>query len=389
MQDKDTVSLEDLYWIWFHRTPGIGPRKVCRLVKDFGSPDKVWKCTEAELKQIEGLTSSDCQALIREKNLDRLWEWAHVLGKRGIYVITRASRYYPPLLNFIFDPPLVLFVRGNPSALCSDAIAVIGSRKCTDYGASAARDCASYLADRGYVVVSGMARGIDSWGHEGALRVGGTTVAVLGCGVDRCYPPENRRLMEAIEAGGAVISELDPSAEALARHFPLRNRIISGMCRGVVIVEAARKSGSLITADQALEQGREVFVVPGSIFSPNSQGGHGLVQQGAVLLTSWKDICDICPRTLGINPARTPGTGVRKRKADTKYEGSFRCGGWDDPELEADAARVLSLIAPEGADQETLCREGNLAPSRFQQIITALELRGLILRMPDQRFIKY
>ena len=117
MQDKDTVSLEDLYWIWFHRTPGIGPRKVCRLVKDFGSPDTVWKCTEAELKQIEGLTSSDCQALIREKNLDRLWEWAHVLGKRGIYVITRASRYYPPLLNFIFDPPPVLFVRGNPSAL--------------------------------------------------------------------------------------------------------------------------------------------------------------------------------------------------------------------------------------------------------------------------------
>ncbi len=384
MQDKDTVSLEDLYWIWFHRTPGIGPRKVCRLVKSFGSPGEVWKCTEAELRQIEGLTSGDCQALMREKNLDRLWEWANALGKRGIYVITRASRYYPPLLNFIFDPPSVLFVRGNPAALYSDAIAVIGSRKCTDYGASAARDCAGYLADRGYVVVSGMARGIDSWGHDGAIRAGGTTVAVLGCGIDRCYPPENRRLMEAIEAGGAVISELDPSAEALAQHFPLRNRIISGMCRGVVIVEAAKKSGSLITADQALEQGREVFVVPGSIFSSNSQGGHGLVQQGAVLLTSWKDICDICPRTAEISPANTD-----TKKTDAKKEASYRGREWNDADLRADAAKVLSLIPPEGADQEALCRESNLAPSRLQQIITALELRGLICRMPDQRFIKY
>jgi DNA processing protein len=279
------------YWIWLSSLVKITPRKRLALLKYFGDPAGLWQAGENELRASQ-LCTSKIISYIMDTDMRR---GAGDLAKRvfacGADVITFNDPSYPQTLKYTADPPAVLYCLGRlkPDELC---VAVVGSRKATWYGLDMSKKLSSELARHGVTIVSGMARGVDSKAHYGALEAGGRTIAVLGCGVDVVYPKENRNLMDEICKKGAVISEYLPGTEPIPFNFPARNRIISGLSKGVIIVEASEKSGSLITADYALEQGRDVFAVPGNINSMNSSGTNRLIREGARIITCAGDILD-------------------------------------------------------------------------------------------------
>ncbi len=270
--------------------PGLGPRAVGALLSRFGDAERVWQADAAELRGLLAEKALAGLLTFRQKAPDRPQEIAETCERQGIGVCVPADAIYPAALREIYDPPQVLFFRGTlqPAA---ERLAIVGARKSSVYGRHVAEELAVELAKCGVTVVSGAARGIDAASHRGAL-VGGRTVAVLGCGVDVAYPAENAALLDEIAARGAVISEYPPGTRPQAAFFPARNRIISGLSRGTIVVEAAERSGSLITAELALSEGRDVFAVPGSIYSPSSRGCHRLIQQGAKLVTTASDILE-------------------------------------------------------------------------------------------------
>jgi DNA processing protein len=269
--------------------------------------------------------------------------------------LARSDRLFPPRLRAIFDPPRVLFLRGagEPELLARRAAAVVGARSCSPYGTQVARMLGREFAAAGLVVVSGLARGIDGEAHRGALEADGLTVAVLGCGIDRDYPASNAQLARRIEERGLVVSEYEPGIEPAPWRFPARNRIIAGLCEAVVVVEARERSGALITADFALEEGREVFAVPGEITASLSAGTNALLKLGATPLTSSLDLLD----ALGIDRP-PPEAG---------------------PAVSADAAKVLELVrdGPAGADE--LASRGALGAGAVSVALTELELAGLVV----------
>jgi DNA processing protein len=278
----------------------------------------------------------------------------------GLHLIAWNDASYPAALSVIVDPPPVLWVRGNPAVLTSRAVAIVGSRAGSPYGLAVAERLAADLAGGGIVVVSGLARGIDSAAHRGALAGKGTTVAVLGCGADVIYPAEHRELARQIETGGAIVSELVPGTPPQKQFFPLRNRIISGLSRAVLIVEAGEKSGSLITARCALDQGREVLAVPGNVLTARNRGGHALLKDGAKIVESAVDILE----ELGL-----PSRGTR-RGAEP-----------EDPVL-------AGLPAGESCDLDALAERTGLASSRLLPRLFELELAGLVRRVGGGRFAR-
>jgi DNA processing protein len=274
------------------------------------------------------------------------------LRERGLRWVARSDHAFPPLLAAIHDPPPGLFVRGaaDPELLARTAVAIVGARSCSPYGAQVARTLGRELAAAGVVVVSGLARGIDGEAHRGALEAGGPTVAVLGCGVDRDYPASHRGLAAGVAASGLVVSEYAPGVEPAPWRFPARNRIVAGLACATVVVEAREASGALITADLALEEGREVFAVPGEITSALSAGTNALLRLGATPLTASKDVLD----TLGILPAaRAP------------------------PELSADAQTVLAALRDGAAGADELARSTRLGAGALAAALAKLELAGL------------
>ena len=271
----------------------IGSVRMCRLRTRVSSPEEIWSMNAAALQNIGGLSSLLAEKLAHHthEHPDLPQQLEEQCEKRGIRLVTIDEELYPIILKEIFDPPIVLYYRGM---LLADArrVGIVGARKFTPYGEAAAMEFGDKLAAAGVTVVSGAARGIDSCAHRGALRAG-RTAAVLGCGVDIAYPPENRRLIaQIIDAGGAVLSEYAPGTQPLPAFFPARNRIISGLSEGVLVVEAARRSGSLITAEMALSDGRDVYAIPGSIYSPQSGGCHNLIRAGARLVESPHEILE-------------------------------------------------------------------------------------------------
>jgi DNA processing protein len=287
--------------------------------------------------------------------------------ERGIRVVPWSDPSYPAALSAIVDPPPVLWVRGNPVALSKPAVAVVGSRAGSPYGLAVAERLSGELAARGVVVVSGLARGVDSAAHRGALAANGSTLAVLGSGVDVIYPAEHKSLARAIEADGAVLSELLPGTPPQKRFFPLRNRIISGLSRAVLIVEAGEKSGSLITARCALEQGREVLAVPGNVLNGRNRGGHGLLRDGAKIVESADDILE----ELGV-PARGGGPRVEGRGLPSAPE---------DPVLQ-------SLPAGEPCDLDVICERTGMRSARLLPRLFELEMQGLVRRAGGGRFVR-
>lgn len=350
-------SEEVFYLAALARCPGFGSRWLQKLLRCFRTPAAIWQASAEELVMTGRLSGRLSQKLAEFRRAEPALpeQLQHACEQAGIGLCSLAAADYPNILKEIFDPPMLLYYRG---ILQNDAVrvAMVGSRRFTPYGEGIALEFAERLAAAGLTIVSGAARGIDTSAHKGALK-SGRTIAVLGCGVDVAYPSENRRLLqEIVSAGGAVISEYGPGTQPLPAFFPARNRIISGLSQGTLVVEAARRSGSLITAEMALSEGRDVFAVPGSIYSGTSQGCNRLIQQGAKLVQSPSDILE--EYGLAVPPPR---------KARPKLT----------PE-ERQVWQVLSFEHPLSID-EIICSlpDGELSNLAF--VLLQMEMKGLII----------
>ena len=288
------MSESKLYWIWLNSVPGIGARRFYKLMEYYETPEQLFYATDKELQPAAKLLGDKVMAALKEFRQDQALEKARkIIGQTDLTVLTLLSPEYPPLLKSIYDPPPVLYCKGKPLEFDRPAIAVVGSRHSSQYGRTAARRISCELAIAGVIIISGMARGIDTMAHKGALDVKeGYTIAVLGGGVDYIYPSENTTIYNSILDNGTIISEYPPGAKPSPGNFPARNRIVSGLSSGILVVEAGVKSGALITVDCALDQGREVYALPGNVGSPYSRGTNKLLKEGAKIVTSAEDILE-------------------------------------------------------------------------------------------------
>ena len=278
------------FWVWLTEQNRLGGPARQVLLEHFGSPEEVYYAEPGDLLQVEGITADQAQAL-ENKSLDRAQSILEECARKDIFLLTAQDALYPQRLKNIYDPPLLLYGRGSMPLFDEEAaVAVVGTRSCSPYGIRTAERFGFEMSKQGGLVVSGLARGIDAASQLGALRAGGLTAAVLGCGVDVVYPPENDRLYEDVAASGVLLSEYPPGAEPFGWHFPARNRILSGLCLATLVVEAPEKSGALITAATALEQGRDVFAIPGPLDAEGSVGCNRLIRDGAGLATESWDI---------------------------------------------------------------------------------------------------
>jgi DNA processing protein len=366
------------YWLAFAHVEGLGVRSAHKLIEHFGSPQAAYVASLTELESC-GLTAPVAQAIFRQAGLKEAEKELETATKLGCVILTLASDTYPPLLRQITDPPLVLYVCGDVSVLSQHAVAVVGTRRPSAYGSSVAHRLASDLAQRGLVIVSGLARGIDSASHRGALEGGGKTVAVLGSGIDVIYPGENKSLAKKIMESGAMISEFPQGTGPTPQNFPIRNRIISGLALGVVIVEAAEYSGSLITARLALEQNREVFAVPGNITSAQSFGPNHLIKQGAKLVDQWVDVIEEFPASIRMQLMPPDETSQAAAQTASLFETS----------LGPDQKTVFeALRADEAMFVDSVFGAAKLPQPRVLVALLELEMAGLIRQLPGKNFIR-
>jgi DNA processing protein len=280
------------YFIGMNMVKGLGSILFSRLIRTFGNPENVFKAEISRLISIAGINEKTAKSIKSVLGSKEFYAELEQIDKDNIEIITIEDEKYPALLKQIYDPPIVFYAKGSMAALNHKMVALVGCRKASSYGLKQAYSISRELANKGICIVSGMARGIDTQAHKGALAAKGKTVAVLGSGLNNIYPPENKGLYEMILHNGAVISEFSLNTVPSRSNFPRRNRIISGLCQAVVVIEAAQKSGSLITADLALNQGREVFAMPGPANSFNAQGTNKLIKEGAKLIENAQDVLD-------------------------------------------------------------------------------------------------
>ena len=280
------------YWLAINKIPGVGPVTIKKLYGHFGSIEAVWSAGENEIETIEGLNKAAAQSFIGKRKEIDLNEEFDLVNSQKIRIITLDDDQYPANLKNIYDPPPVLYVKGDLLPDDAKAVAIVGTRRASRYGLDTARKLAEQLSARGLTIVSGLAAGIDTAAHQGALAAGGRTLAVFGCGVDVIFPPQNKPLAEKIAQTGALLSEFPLGMTGDRGTFPRRNRIISGLSLGVIVVEGHYDSGAMITAKEALEQGREVFAVPGNVELEQSKGPHWLIKQGAKLVESAEDVLE-------------------------------------------------------------------------------------------------
>ena len=280
------------YWLWLTTRPGIGLIRAKKLLEYFGSPDNIYYAKDRDYLDIEGLKAGDITQLM-QKNLDAANNILSSCEEIGCRIITLSDSGYPDRLRNIYDPPLVIYVKGNLPYLDDEPIVgVVGTRNCTPYGITTAESIGEKLSQSGIIVVTGLARGIDTAATRGALKGGARVIGVIGSGLDIVFPPENKHLFEDVAGSGAIISEYPPGTPAVRSHFPARNRIISGISLGVTVIEAPQKSGALITAARALEQGRDVFSLPGNVDADKCKGSNALLREGAIPIMSADDIID-------------------------------------------------------------------------------------------------
>ncbi len=361
-------------WLILGRAPGIGPLTFGRLLERYGSPAAVLAAPDRELREL-GVKAPGLAYLAGPdpSGIEGDLRW---LEQPGASLLTLGDPRYPPLLAELNDPPPLLFVLGDAELLSQPQLAVVGSRNPTPSGLQNAQAFARELADCGLVITSGLAIGIDAAAHEGALAAG-QTLAVLGTGPDRVYPASQRDLAHRIASGGALVSEFPPGVGARAEHFPRRNRLISGLSLGTLVVEATPQSGSLITARLAAEQGREVFAIPGSIHNPLARGCHALIRQGAKLVESAQDILEELAPLIGNRPAPTP----------TDLTPSGRARSEDEPLDEAYRLLLGHIGHDPMAPDELIARSG-LSPQQVAAMLLILELRGQILPCPGGRYCR-
>ena len=357
----------DLYhWVALSMAPGVGCVLFKRLVEAFGSPEGALKASSKDLGRIEGIGPKVITSLRRYDWKSTAEKELRSLEKIGGRILTWEDDEYPPNLKEIYDPPPVLYLLGMFAPRDHRGVAVVGSRNPTTYGKIAAEKIAFGLGKLGITVVSGLARGVDSGAHQGALASGGRTIGVLGCGIDLVYPPENGDLFKRVAGQGAVISEFPLKTPPDSDHFPIRNRLISGISLGVVVVEATLRSGSLITARFALEQGREVYALPGNVDSARSEGTNRLIKQGAKLVMKAEDIVEeILPHLRRAPPPEPPQL-----------------------KLSPEEDRLLSVLEREALHIDAIALRSGWPISKVSAVLLSLELAGHVKQLPGMRFLK-
>ncbi len=357
------------YWLSWNKISDIGPKRFHKLIKYFGSAENAWHAKSKEISKVLSLSNKVSSKISEEKDNINPAKELDLLAWNKVRVLTINDESYPENLKTIHDPPPVLYFKGNIIEKDKNSISIVGSRKATYYGKMVAENLSKDLALAGLTIISGMARGIDTAAHRGALSANGRTIAVLACGINLIYPPENRRLAKEIEESGAVITEFSFSTLPERQNFPRRNRIISGLSLGTVVVEATEKSGALITADFALEQGREVFAVPGNINSSLSNGTHNLIKQGAKLVNNYRDILEEIP---GIITQKTNTKGINPEQFSLSEEDQI----------------IYKIISNEPIHIDEIIEISKLSVSKVSEILLNLELKDLIKEIEGKKFIK-
>jgi DNA processing protein len=352
------------FWVGFNLIKGIGAVRMQGLVAYFGDLEPAWRASPADLAEAGlGLKLIERVVQARENvDLDKVWE---KIEKQGIKILTWQDDAYPQRLKEIDQPPPVLYIRGEYLPDDLFAVAIVGTRRVTPYGRQITEELSSFLASNGLTVISGLARGVDVIAHQASLKAGGRTIAVLGSGVDKIYPPEHRALAEQIMERGAIISDYAPGTPPDASNFPPRNRIISGLSLAVVVIEAGETSGALITAEFAAEQGREVFAVPGSILAPQSKGTNKLIQKGALPLLSVNDLM----QTLDI-------TRVGEQKAARKIMPG-----------DATEAKLLNVLGSEPLHVDEIRNQSELPIEKVSATLALMELKGMVRQVGGMNYV--
>lgn len=372
-------------WVALNMTPGIGPRAAAKLLERFGSAEAVYRATRVELERLHLLPEAVDSIIARDMHAKAESELENV-KQIGCDVLILDDGVYPSLLREIYDPPITLYVKGSwTECLDQPAVAIVGSRRCSTYGQNAAVMLARDLAQRGVTIVSGFARGIDAAAHRGAIEGGGRTLAVLGTGIDEVYPRDHKKLAEEIlDSGGALVTQFPLQTPPVPENFPYRNRIISGLSLGVVVVEAAESSGSLITARLAIEQNREVFAVPGNITSRNSFGTNYLIKgAGAKLVQQWQDVAAELPPQIAAK-LLPPPLGQKKKEKSLADQLALVPQGLSG--FEQSVFKLLSADNP--AHIDALVDQSRLSISDLTAALLTLEMRDLVRALPGKCFVR-
>lgn len=361
--------------------PGIGPIRVQRLLKRFEQPQNILTASSRDITNVSGFGSEMAKLITHWQDHIDLAEEHRRIADHGIDLITLESEDYPPSLREIHDPPFLLFVKGQLLETDRHAIAVVGARRCTHYGTEAARKLSFQLAYSGLTIISGLARGIDTAAHEAALAAKGRTIAVLGSGIGNIYPPENAALAEKIAQSGAVISEFPVLYVPDKQSFPLRNRIVSGMSFGILVAEAPARSGSLITANQALDQGRNVYAVPGPIDRPTSVGCNRLIQQGATLVTDANDILEEREMLFPVEiNASSESTAALFPDETESHSLSAKLDGTEKT--------VYGALESSETQIDIIIQRTKLPSATVSATLLRLEMKRLVKQLPGKQFVK-
>jgi DNA processing protein len=382
MATAHAATSNAIYWLALSLTPGLGPTRGRKLRERFGSVQDIFHASLTEL-EAENLQAQSAQHIALGKSLELAHAEVAKAMAAGIQVLCRDDPSWPERLSEIYDPPLVLFVHGNVEVLAQPGIAIIGTRHPTPYGIGMAERLSCDLASRGLVIFSGMARGVDTYGHRGALKAKGKTVAVFGTGIDVIYPRENKKIADGIlECGGALVSEFPMGSFAAPQNFPIRNRIISGLSLGVLVVEAGEYSGTRITARCALEQSREIFAVPGNVISRNSWGPNTLIKQGAKLTATWEDVWEELPAAVKQQLESERGPQASEEKPANSLFGD---------ELSPAEKKLLSILRQDESthiDEIMEKLEGKLSSSEVFTALFELEMSGKVKQLAGKNYVK-
>jgi len=383
MAQKRHNSADIEQWLKLIRADSVGSTTFGRLLKYFGSVDRALGASVSELTKVDGIGFKSAEQIAATRDKFDAAREVETAKKLGVWIINLADERYPALLKRIYDPPPVLYIKGSLSSADNLSIAIVGSRRCSLYGQEQASRFAHLLSSAGFTICSGMARGIDTFAHQGALAGGGRTIAVQGCGLGNVFPPENKKLFELIAESGACISELPLGYEPLSENFPPRNRIIAGLSLGTIVIEAGLKSGALITAEAALENGRDVMAVPGKIDSPLSRGSNRLLKQGAKLVESVEDVAE----ALGyIGRQLQKHISVAAKKTSERVEESlFDASQFN---LNDSERTIYDYLNKEPLHLEQIIAGTDLLPGNTNAGLISLQLKGLIKQLPGSLFVR-
>ena len=378
MDESDVASPAARKYLKLHLCPGIGSIRFARLLRELGSIDEILTASVGRLASVERIGRNLAERIARHRDGNDAEAELELARERGARVLCLEDAEYPAPLKMIHDPPPCLFVRGTLQPEDAIAVAVVGARHCSHYGAEQAERFGSLLANAGFTVVSGMARGIDAAAHRGALAAGKRTIAVLGCGLRHLYPPDSIELAQSIVESGALISELPMNVGPDAKNFPPRNRIIAGLALGVLVVEAAHRSGALISAHSANEYNREVFAVPGRVDMPHAEGCHNLIKKGEAKLVARLE--DILEELGEVGAALLP-------KPENEREGA---PGISQTMISLDETerQVITSLGPEPMSMEAIFEASGIAPGQVAAALTGLQLKGLVRRVAGDHFVR-